>query len=297
MRATDQTGQSADQVVNLFIQSSTNEMLQAEATGFTDFSVKDVNYGGWDILNVSGTSAYLYESFLRFDLSTLDLHNGVPRAKLQLFVTPDTAANAYALIEAALVADAGDGWAESTLTYNTRPTTLNPSVSTIPATTFPVAGTILEIDVTPFLLETLANDVAKKLTIRLATATQQKIVFGSRHSFGDAKPRLVFESTDAPAITFTTPTVSPAFIYEGSGLSITTAVTPLPARAGALTMAWTKASGPGVVTFGSPAAASTTATFSSAGDYVLRLTASDGVLQAYRDLSVRVMATSLTRFD
>ncbi len=294
VRATDALGQSADQVVNLFVQSNASQELLPEATGYTDFSAPAANYGSWDILNVSGQSAYLYETFLRFDLGALDVRNGVPRAKLQVFVTPDTAANAYALVEANLVADAGDGWNESSITYNTRPTALNAAVSAIRATTFPVAGTIMELDVTPFLRETLANDASKKMTIRLSTATQQKIVFASRHSFGTARPRLVIESTDAPAITLTSPTVSPAFIYTGSGLSITATVSPLPARAGALAMSWTKASGPGVVTFGSSSAAATTATFSAAGDYVLRLTASDGVRQSYQDLGVRVMNSSLT---
>jgi hypothetical protein len=41
----------------------------------------------------------------------------------------------------------------------------------------------------------------------------------------------------------------------------------------ALASAWTKVSGPGNVTFTSPSSASTGATFSTAGTYVLRLTA------------------------
>ena len=39
---------------------------------------------------------------------------------------------------------------------------------------------------------------------------------------------------------------------------------------------WTKVSGPGTVTFANAASASTTATFTHAGLYVLRLTADDG---------------------
>ncbi|HVR31602.1 MAG TPA: Ig-like domain-containing protein [Acidimicrobiia bacterium] len=45
---------------------------------------------------------------------------------------------------------------------------------------------------------------------------------------------------------------------------------------GVLTITWSKASGPGDVVFANPAAASTTATFSQAGIYVLELLASDG---------------------
>jgi hypothetical protein len=53
----------------------------------------------------------------------------------------------------------------------------------------------------------------------------------------------------------------------------------LPASA-KLTLKWSKDSGPGAVTFFSAASASTQATFSAAGTYSLRLTASDGALQA-----------------
>ena len=57
---------------------------------------------------------------------------------------------------------------------------------------------------------------------------------------------------------------------------------------GALTYGWTAVSGPGAVTFADPNAASTTATFSSAGSYTLRLTASDSALSGSADLAVMV---------
>ncbi|MDS4058934.1 MAG: hypothetical protein RKP73_10220, partial [Candidatus Contendobacter sp.] len=50
----------------------------------------------------------------------------------------------------------------------------------------------------------------------------------------------------------------------------------LPNPPGAVTITWSKDSGPGTVTFGNANAASTTATFSAAGTYVLKLTAGDG---------------------
>ena len=57
---------------------------------------------------------------------------------------------------------------------------------------------------------------------------------------------------------------------------------------GALTYGWTAVSGPGTVTFADANAASTTATFSSAGSYTLRLTASDSALSGSADLPVLV---------
>ncbi len=58
----------------------------------------------------------------------------------------------------------------------------------------------------------------------------------------------------------------------------------------ALTTAWSKLSGPGTVTFGNANQAVTTATFSAAGVYVLRLTANDGLLTASDDVQVTVGA-------
>jgi len=62
----------------------------------------------------------------------------------------------------------------------------------------------------------------------------------------------------------------------------------LPTPPGAVTVTWTKLSGPGTVTFGNANLASTTATFSTMGTYVLRLTASDSVLSASDDVTVTV---------
>ncbi len=57
-----------------------------------------------------------------------------------------------------------------------------------------------------------------------------------------------------------------------------------------LTYAWTKVSGPGNVTFGTPSAKTTTASFSVAGIYVLRVTVNDGAAQASDDVQVTVEA-------
>jgi hypothetical protein len=57
-----------------------------------------------------------------------------------------------------------------------------------------------------------------------------------------------------------------------------------------LTTTWSKLSGPGTVTFGDANALSTTASFSAAGSYALRLTASDGALTSADDVLVTVNA-------
>jgi RHS repeat-associated protein len=58
--------------------------------------------------------------------------------------------------------------------------------------------------------------------------------------------------------------------------------------AGPLTLAWSEVSGPAAVTFGSPASAVTTATFSAAGSYVLQLSATDGKTTATASTTVSV---------
>lgn len=67
----------------------------------------------------------------------------------------------------------------------------------------------------------------------------------------------------------------------------------LPNPPGALTYAWTKVSGPGSVTFGTPTKLVTTATFSLKGSYVLRLTVDDTLLSGYDDVVVTVNQAAL----
>jgi hypothetical protein len=57
-----------------------------------------------------------------------------------------------------------------------------------------------------------------------------------------------------------------------------------------LTTTWSKVSGAGVVTFSNPNSTTTTASFSLAGTYVLRLTATDGALTATDDVNLTVLA-------
>ncbi len=64
----------------------------------------------------------------------------------------------------------------------------------------------------------------------------------------------------------------------------------LPNPPAALSTTWSKVSGPGTVNFGNANALNTTASFSTAGTYVLRLTASDSVLATTDDVTVTVNA-------
>jgi len=55
-----------------------------------------------------------------------------------------------------------------------------------------------------------------------------------------------------------------------------------------LSTTWSQVSGPGTVTFANAAAVDTTVTFSAIGVYVLRLTADDGALSAFDEVSITV---------
>ena len=66
----------------------------------------------------------------------------------------------------------------------------------------------------------------------------------------------------------------------------------LPASPGSVTTTWSKVSGPGTVAFGNSSAVDMTATFSTAGTYVLRLTAFDGLLSAFDEMTVTVASNT-----
>lgn len=96
----------------------------------------------------------------------------------------------------------------------------------------------------------------------------------------------------------TTGTNQPPVVNAGSNQTITLPASAtlsgtatddgLPNPPGALTLSWTKVSGPGTVTFAKPAAASTAATFSTSGTYVLQLTANDSLLSTSATVTITV---------
>jgi hypothetical protein len=70
----------------------------------------------------------------------------------------------------------------------------------------------------------------------------------------------------------------------------------LPNPPGKLTLAWSQLSGPGQSAFTSPAQGSTTVLCPSIGDYVFRLSGTDGVLQGSDDVTVSVRASEPAPF-
>ncbi len=96
-----------------------------------------------------------------------------------------------------------------------------------------------------------------------------------------------------PTVAITSPTVDVAHLVNTSSVLLLEAAATddgRPNPPGALTLTWSRVSGPGTVNFGSLNATSTTATFSTNGIYVLRITASDGQLQATDEVTIVVAA-------
>ncbi|MEO5961329.1 MAG: LamG-like jellyroll fold domain-containing protein, partial [Opitutaceae bacterium] len=79
-----------------------------------------------------------------------------------------------------------------------------------------------------------------------------------------------------------------AFLDTPANLAGTALDDGLPTPPASLTYAWSKVSGPGNVIFSAATAATTTASFSAAGSYTLRLTASDSLLSGSDDIGVSV---------
>lgn len=373
-RVTDQIGQSATRAFTLTVQSTSAFVLYPEATTYTDKNRPTSSFGVDEIGYISNVAANQHETFQRYDLSGLALHNGFVRATLHLYVTSGTAAGTIAKVQANLLADTHDGWIDrgfsrpftgasnngsgrtriacpghgfatgtqvslaglsgtgapstgpytitvvdadhfdlltvnfgawtydpalafvstTSMTYATRPTSYHPGAPTLTGSGSNTPGSLLQFDVTPFVRETLANDPLRKLGLRFFTTTPQTIAVGAANAYGAARPYIVFETSDAPRIEVQSPLADPACIYSGSGILLSTTVTPLPARAGTLALQWSQVSGPGSVVFTNAASPATGANFGAPGDYVLRLTAHDGVEQSFRDIPVRVLSAPVT---
>ncbi len=79
---------------------------------------------------------------------------------------------------------------------------------------------------------------------------------------------------------------------NAASLSGTASDDGLPAPPAALTITWSGFSGPGTVTFGNINSLNTTASFSTDGVYILRLTADDGAVVTTDDITITVNAAS-----
>ena len=112
-----------------------------------------------------------------------------------------------------------------------------------------------------------------------------------RASFGPASPGLDNDGNRRPVVS-----LEPAQSLEAGtfpvGLDVVAVATDdgRPASPGQLTSAWTTVSGPAPVVFADPMNLATRAWIPGTGSYVIRITCSDGELQASREMTITVMS-------
>ena len=162
-------------------------------------------------------------------------------------------------------------------------------------------GTASDNDIPPGgALAYLWTRVSGPGTATIATPSQlvSSITLGAhgRHVFRLTATDGQLSASDDVAITWDGPNAAPT-VSAGADQTIT-----LPNSAaldavinddglpvgGTLSYGWSRVSGPAEVQFANPGAASTTATFTTAGDYVLRLTVTDGEATASDDITITV---------
>ncbi len=162
--------------------------------------------------------------------------------------------------------------------FNTLP---NPNSVVIPAGQSSVS--------TSFTPENTGGTEATETVIVSLTAFSQAVSSGQASatmSIDDA------QTSNAPYLKIVSPKTTTPAIPDGVGLKLESIVAD-DGPAVSLTVAWSKVSGPGTVTFSAESQQNTDANFSSPGTYVLRLTASDGSMSATSDLTITVGAPSL----
>ena len=265
--------------------SLTPVTLNPTADTYTESGSPATNFGSSGEVRVkksSGTTANR-EALLKFDLSSL---GGAPAASavLRLYGKLQDTREANVVTD---VFPTTTAWTESGVTWNNRPAATGAKVGSL--TVKNTTGQYYEVDITSLIQAELA---AGRTTVALLLANPNTAspytTFNSRNAASN-KPQLVI-TPGGPAIN-SAPSVNAGtdqVITLPASASLTGSVSDDGLPSGTVTTSWTKLSGPGTVTFGNGALASTTASFSAAGTYVLRLTANDGELVSSDDVTIIV---------
>jgi hypothetical protein len=146
-------------------------------------------------------------------------------------------------------------------------------------------------------------------TRNATTVTLTNLTVGTTYYFvanaytadGQENPPSNEVSYTVPAQTPTEPTNAAPVVNAGPDRAITLPASAtlaatvtddgLPAVPGNVSVAWIRVSGPGTISFANAASANTTASFTAAGTYILRLTATDGSLASSDDLVITAQPT------
>ena len=280
-------------------------------TGATDTRLRQANpttnYGSATTVTVDGSPASA--GLLRWDVSEIPPGSLVLAATITLTIT-DASDGVYDLFEVKRA------WVENQATWNLAsagtPWGLPGALDESDHGTDVLAlhsATATGIDTTDFNAEGLAvlqgwinNPTANNGLIIQNYTTATSLAFRSSEAATTTRPKL--------EITYATPTTPPinaapavnagsdqtAPLSAGARLDGTVTDDGMPNPPASVTTTWSMFSGPGAVTFANASAIDTTASFSLAGAYVLRLTANDGELVSSDDIVINVNdATPVTQ--
>jgi M6 family metalloprotease-like protein len=149
-------------------------------------------------------------------------------------------------------------------------------------------GTSLTLPAGAAVATLVVNPVNDALTegteyVVVSLATSANYALGAA-SFASV---VIADNDTPPTIVVAQPAAKAVQLAAGVGLHLAALATddgaPNP-----LAFTWAKFSGPGAVTFGTPAAAATTATFSANGLYILRISVTDGQFTVFDEVTVQV---------
>jgi hypothetical protein len=258
------------------------------------------NYGNSSRVGVAGAPDQA--AIFSFDVSKVPAGSTVTSASITLNVT-DPSSQSYELYQMLRP------WTESAVTWN----------YTYPKDNWGSPGMNGQYDRGKTALGTVTATAAGTVTINL-NAAGIAVVQGwvnnpnSNHGlalldYGATSDRLEFRSSEDATTSLrpsfrvnyntpgTTATNKAPVVNAGTDASVALTQTanlngtvtddglPTPTK---ITSAWSKVSGPGTVTFGNTAAIDTTARFSAAGTYVLKLTANDGAIASSDQVMITV---------
>ncbi len=277
LTATDGSLSSSDTVAVVITAPGAAATFPATQDAFTQDG-SNVNNGD---LRVESSSRERI-TYLQFDLSGAT--GSITNASLRLIQKGDIPSGPMTL---RLFAASSNNWQEATITGASAPAKgaeLDSFTGSIPAgmaVDFDVSSLVKAPGVYSFILDT---DTAKDVTFASAENTTTS-----------ARPLLSISSSGG------TPNAAPVISagpdksgsYQGTPVAIPVSGSAsddgLPAGS-TLALNWSMTSGPAAVSFAPANAVSTSVTFSAAGTYVLRLSASDGALSVSDEVTVTVIS-------
>lgn len=223
-------------------------------------------------------------TYLQFDASSL----GGPAASaiLSLTQTQDLSSDGKVL----RVYQAANNWTETTVSSANAPAK-GAQVASFTGTI--TAGMVLSFDVTA----AITGPGIYSFILEFSPEDRDVSFASSEHATTSIRPSLVVTASGGDTTPNTAPVVNAgadqSTSYRGEPVSISLSGSAsddgLP-QGSTLGLAWTRISGPDTAIIASPSSATTNVTFNEAGNYVFRLSASDGELSGSDDIAVLVIA-------